>query len=161
MQIIIKVLVWHMPHLLTLHWCDLGLRKCLASGYIQDDLGCGEVSCISVAQPVCSHLYYYVLRCWNPGMQYAHSLKSGPKANCPSWIKKFPWIPFLRLIIELFSFKFGVDPEIGLDVKRGRSVVLLSMIILQFYQSQGCRGWKGRGEQELWTLITGCTEDSW
>ena len=87
------------------------------------------------SQDVVIYTIKYVFRCWNPGMQYAYSLKSGPKANCPSWIKKYPWIPFLRLIIEVFSFKFGVDPENGLDVERGRSVVLFSIIILQFYQS--------------------------
>ena len=57
-------------------------------------------------------------RSWSPGMRYGRSLKTGPKADCESWTIRFPWIPFLRMVIELFAFKFGVDPEVGRDDKK-------------------------------------------
>ena len=53
-------------------------------------------------------------RSWNPGMRFGGRLKTGPKANCDSWKRKFPWAGLLRLSIELCCFKFGVDPELGL-----------------------------------------------
>ena len=53
-------------------------------------------------------------------MRFGGSLKTGPKADCDSWIVQFPWIPFLRMCVEVFSFKYGVDPEVGLHTKEKR-----------------------------------------
>ena len=63
-----------------------------------------------------------ICRRWNPGMRYGRSLKTGPKADCDSWIMRFPWIPFLRMAVEVFAFKHGVDPEVGLREKKTRLV---------------------------------------
>ena len=65
-------------------------------------------------------------------MRYGHSLKTGPKADCDSWITRFPWIPFLRMVVEVFAFKHGVDPEVGLQDKKSRLVTYSNVFFQSF-----------------------------
>ena len=44
----------------------------------------------------CSKEIVFFCRSWNPGMRFGGSLKTGPKANCDSWKRKFPWADLQR-----------------------------------------------------------------